>query len=276
MTTTTYGEHPDVTFVFPLEHGAVVRAERLKLKQRSEVFRRMFSAEFLSNQPIEITDISVDIFNDLMKYIFNEFILTVSVANYREILYIATKYMIAPLIQKVISVAVNLMTQWNLGEHFETFERYQIKKLDDKIQEVFEMDPLTVIHNLKNGSDSEMRLVKLILQSPVLKCSEYALCDAVTRFMERTVVLSEEKMDIGEEMRRKFGKMIYLIRFPVMSLKELILCGKEPSLLPKDLFADLLLWVEAGEYSESVQFFSTKKRIPPSSGNCAICSKIIR
>ncbi|GAB0100987.1 hypothetical protein DMENIID0001_171040 [Sergentomyia squamirostris] len=50
-------------------------------------------------------------------------------------------------------------------------------------------------------------------------------------------------------------KLIYLIRFPAMTVNELIQCAKPPSLLTGEQIMNLQLYVMEGIFTETLQLF---------------------
>ncbi|XP_055693112.1 uncharacterized protein LOC129795672 [Lutzomyia longipalpis] len=262
-----YGDNPDVTFFFPDNGGAQLLVEKRKLAQSSVVFQKQFSEGFESSDRIAIKDISFDTFNVAMKEIYGSSI-EIRESNYQELLYVASKYFIYTLIEKIIQFALTFISAKNLTEHFEAIERYEIKRLNDHIEDICVRHPLEIIEKL-DCTKAHMNLLKIILQSSNLTCSEYDLYVAVVNMMKEA---SKDALDVATEMRKKLGNLINFIRFPVMSIDELILCAKPPSLLTKEQALDLLLWVKCGIYSESVQFFSTNSRSIPNFDRCPHCN----
>lgn len=65
----------------------------------------------------------------------------------------------------------------------------------------------------------------------------------------------------GEDFWKDLGKMVNLIRFPCMSVKEFVLCGRKPSLLTNKQLIDCLLWVQEGEFTDTLQDFSSDQRV---------------
>ncbi|XP_055688636.1 BTB/POZ domain-containing protein 6-A-like [Lutzomyia longipalpis] len=265
----TFGKSPDVTFIFLADGGEKLQAEKLKLAQISEVFNMQFYGEFGCSEEITIKDITFDTFKTTMEFLYGIEI-TITAKNFEEILYMASKYFIFDLIGKVIGFVDTFLNENNLLDHYETLEKYQIEKLNHRMQEICEKFPLKIIERLTD-SKVHMGILKKILESPILNIAkEYDLYAAVAAMMQRT---SQNVVKIGEEMRKKIGKLIYFIRFPLMSVDELILCGQAPSLLTDRQFLDLLYLVKSGKYNESVQFFSMKQRYYPKVENCSHCKK---
>ncbi|XP_055691071.1 uncharacterized protein LOC129794303 [Lutzomyia longipalpis] len=227
-----YGKKPDVLFIFPEDGGKKIFAEKLRLAQVSEVFKKQFSGSFDCKEDILIKDISFEIFEIILDYIHdvddedaedgedagdnndaaedNE--IEISEYNFLEILYMASKYFIFPVIEKVIEFVCPYITADNLLYYYEALSNYQIKKLNDKFQDIFEHHPIKIIDGL-NGSEVHMGILKQILESSCLKIdTEYNLYAAVATMMKR---VSKDAVDVADEMRKKMGNLIYLIRFPL-------------------------------------------------------------
>ncbi|XP_055691400.1 uncharacterized protein LOC129794631 [Lutzomyia longipalpis] len=253
-----YGENPDVKFFFPNNGGALLLAEKVKFARISEIFRKQLPTSNAENgERVVITDISFEIFNNVVKFIYGEE-LTIYEENYLEILYIGKKYFLYEIIHKVIKFIYTFINADNMADHFEFIDKFDISSLNDFMKGICISSPLVVIRKLTK-SIPHKRILQIILESPCLPCSEYELYQAIVDTYFRNV--DKEVFDISKYIRDELGKLIFLIRFPTMTNKEIINCTKYPSLLTKEQSMDFLLWIEDKIFTDSLQYFSSVPRL---------------
>ncbi|GAB0098374.1 hypothetical protein DMENIID0001_140960 [Sergentomyia squamirostris] len=250
-----FGVLPDMTFVFPKEGDAKILAKKAKLSKNSEVFKTQFASG--DSALIQITDISFDIFNAMLKYIY-EGKITVKEDNFLELLYVARKYFLYGLTHEVITFGKNFINETNLDIYFEELEKFDIKILICHVKFVCYRNPLVIIKRLNFKSKADMRLLKIILNGNSLVCSEFDLYKEIIDMINRTA----EDLP-WDDVKTEFAKMIKLIRFPTMTVDQLIKCSKPPSLLTVQQVVDLLLWVQEKTYSDTLQLFSSSPRNNP-------------
>ncbi|XP_055716707.1 BTB/POZ domain-containing protein 6-B-like [Phlebotomus papatasi] len=253
-----FGQNPDVKFLFPNNGGATLLAEKVELANKSEVFKNQFSCDITDNggrESIPITDISFDTFSKMISHIYGTKI-AIDKANFREILYVSRKYFLDDLTVLVIEFLKQFLNADNLAEHFEFIEKFDIKMLNDYMAYHCRKFPLTVINTLTISAPHK-RILHIILKSPIISCTEYDLYQAVV-----TMLIRQQKNKVFDEeiFKKELGKMIYLIRFPTMTVSQLISCGTKPSLLSEKQLVDLLLWVQDKKFSTTLQFFSNVQR----------------
>ncbi|GAB0088908.1 hypothetical protein DMENIID0001_033720 [Sergentomyia squamirostris] len=140
-----YGEKPDITFIFPANGGATISAEKIALSSKSDVFQKQFIAwKDSPEERIQITDISFDIFNKFIKYIYGHEI-DIYEENYLEILYAAQKYFVNQLTFLAIEFLKKFIDEKNVVEHFEFIEKFDIKMLNDHMKKAIVTKPLEII-----------------------------------------------------------------------------------------------------------------------------------
>ncbi|XP_055700707.1 BTB/POZ domain-containing protein 2-like [Phlebotomus papatasi] len=267
-----FGTQPNIIFIFPNNEGSILKAEKHELVKISEVFEKQFSSGFSDgnkNEQIAIADITFDTFNSMLNFIYNGHI-DIYEGNYLEVLYAAKKYFIFELIHKVMDFILGFMNRDNLTDHYEFIENFGLKAVNEKMWEICVENPLIVIKNL-NDSKPHKRILKMILKSPYLACSEYELYRAIMQMMTKKCK-SEKKF--SEKIRQELGNLIYFIRFPVMSVDELISSAKPPCPLKEKEIVDFLLWSKEKIFTETLLHFSTSKRISPPVHNSSHNSRI--
>ncbi|GAB0095752.1 hypothetical protein DMENIID0001_111730 [Sergentomyia squamirostris] len=263
-----HDEDADVTFVFPNDGGAMALAKKSKLIDANQVFEKQFTSG-LESDPITVTDISFATFNSLIRHIYEIDEVVVNSENCMDILYCSRKYFLDRLTMKVIEF-INTVTVWRLSEtthqmvktpdllkYYVEFEKFDIKLLNEVItNRICHCDPIYIIKEMNLRSEAHMKLLKIILDSSVLNCSEYDLYQAVIEMMKKT------KGDLRwDQVKKKFGHLIYLIRFPMMTVDQLVKCRKQPCFLTSSEIVDLQLWKQERTFTESLLQFSIIPRI---------------
>ncbi|XP_055686982.1 BTB/POZ domain-containing protein 6-like isoform X2 [Lutzomyia longipalpis] len=259
-----YGLKPDVVFVFPQYGDATIHAEKFQLANESDVFKTHFTSENWNNSdPIEISDISFEIFNIMMKFIYGKGEDSdVTDENRVQILYATRKYLINDLTYKCIKF---MPISWNFF-FFNDLEALYIlsdsglRSVGDYLENWSRQNATQIIPNMTRFDtyEPQKRLLKAILESPVLHCTELELYKAVLQLM-----MNKYKGEVYDEdkWRSELGSLIYLIRFPTMTLQELTECCKRPTLLTKEQVYDLQLWVQKKISSDTVFSFSISHRL---------------
>uniref|UniRef100_A0A1B0CWT7 BTB domain-containing protein n=1 Tax=Lutzomyia longipalpis TaxID=7200 RepID=A0A1B0CWT7_LUTLO len=114
-----------------------------------------------------------------------------------------------------------------------------------------------VAHVYEQTIEPHKRILEIILESTSFSISEFELYTAIVDMLKRNY---EGRVYSEEDFRKKMGRMIYLIRFPTMTVPELVSCAKKPSLLNERQLLDLQLWVQEKIYTDTLQFFSVVSR----------------
>ncbi|XP_059619677.1 uncharacterized protein LOC132263752 [Phlebotomus argentipes] len=246
---------PDIMFIFPDDSGAIVTAEKFTLADKSEVFEKQFPPSSSEIERVSIADISFDTFVEFVKHIYGTAI-DINEENYLELLYASTKYFVDDLTHMIVGFLKGFLDSGNVVQHFEFIEKFDIKMLNDYMKRLFVKFPLDVIKSLTISAPHK-RILKIILKSPSLPVSEFDLYKAILKMKCSKKKIRSRR---GTRLREDLGKLIYLIRFPCMTVKELISCGEPPSLLTHKELVDFLLWVEKDLYSDTIRHFSTTRR----------------
>ncbi|XP_059619601.1 actin-binding protein IPP-like [Phlebotomus argentipes] len=267
-----FGSSPDICFIFPNHGGAIITAEKFALAKKSELFEKQFPPSRneidATSERVAITEISVDTFAKFVKHIYGTAI-DIDEENYLELLYASTKYFVDDLTHMIVEFLKGFLDSGNVVQHFEFIEKFNIKMLNDYMKRLFVKFPLDVIKSLTISAPHK-RILKMILKSPFLPVSEFDLYKAILKMK----CLEQNVVHHGERLRKDLGKLIYLIRFPCMTVKELISCGETPTLLTHKELVDFLLWVEKDQYSDTIRSFSTDNRIQVVlSSNLALCTQ---
>ncbi|GAB0100990.1 hypothetical protein DMENIID0001_171070 [Sergentomyia squamirostris] len=242
-------DHPDVTFVFPNDGESTFATRKFKLAQWSEVFAKMF-ASGLESDRIIIKDITIGSFYKMIRHLNGEEI-TVDESNFLEMLHISRKYFLNTLTSKVYSYVQNyIVNSESILKYYPDIKKYHLTLLDNHIKRVCIRFPNEIIDNMNINCDDHLEMLKIILESDFLCISEFELYTKIMKMIKQTI--NDYTWD---EVKGKLGKLIYLIRFPAMTVNELIQCAKPLSLLTVEQIMNLQLYVMEGIFTETLQLF---------------------
>ncbi|XP_055678182.1 uncharacterized protein LOC129786940 [Lutzomyia longipalpis] len=265
----------DLTFLFPDNDGSKLMVEKHRLMDKSDVFRAQFATSLKDSHVhlITINDISFNTFLLMINHLYDQKV-AINEENCLEMLYASRKYCINTLTYDIIKFLVGFIKKENLAEHFEAIDKFGLKMLNEHMVNICTTSPLMIIERLTISSPHK-RILEIILQSSCLPCSEFDLYRTILRMLKREFRRLRKPI-IEEEFRKELGSMVYLIRFPSMTSKELIACGMKPSLLSGQELIDIQLWVEGQVFTNTLQHFSASPRfakaIPHTNRNASLSS----
>ncbi|GAB0093361.1 hypothetical protein DMENIID0001_084510 [Sergentomyia squamirostris] len=243
----------------------LIMARKSKLGHKSEVFKAQF-ASGIEGKRINIPDISFEIFYLLIRNIY-DYEIQVTPENFMEIFYASRKYFVHDLTTKVVLFVLGFIQAINLAEYFDELEKFDIKTITDHIISLCGRFPIHVIRTLKWTVKSHKTILKIILESPIINCPEFHVYREMMQMIENTCG-NQNWLDVQKE----FGTMIHLVRFPTMSVTEVIKCGKPPTFLTAKQAFDIVLWIQERAFTETLQFFSAMPRFQ-SSDYCNFCHR---
>ncbi|XP_060516738.1 uncharacterized protein LOC132696123 [Cylas formicarius] len=119
------GKFVDCTFKIK---GEEVKAHKLILACASPVFEKMFFGSMPSNE-IFLDDVELDVFNQMLDYIYTYKTKITSVTNGWSLFYVAEKYFIKELMQLCLSYIMSNLTMSTLALSFEYSQFYNIHDL---------------------------------------------------------------------------------------------------------------------------------------------------
>ncbi|XP_055691578.1 BTB/POZ domain-containing protein 6-like [Lutzomyia longipalpis] len=263
-----FGYNGNINFIFPNDDGAVLLADKLKLMAVSEVWlNQLPRCEISEPEDITIEDIPYAVFSamvDFVSYSDNgKPVLDVNEGNFQVFLYAAKKYFIYSVLHEIVKFLQNFIKAENLAEHFEFIERFDMQPIMEHFQAICIRFPLHVIRTL-NTSPPHKRILQMILESPLLNCNEYSLFYEIMEMLIRDGKGHPGGGQNGESdcMRRELGRLLYLIRFPTMTIEEFIMCTEAPTPLTDKEAKDILLWLNGQIYSSTIKKFNLKPRFP--------------
>ncbi|GAB0090964.1 hypothetical protein DMENIID0001_057510 [Sergentomyia squamirostris] len=251
-----HADSDEVTFIFPRDNNAKVVVKKNQLKLNSVCSRIQFNSG-QETDTIIITDISRHIFQDIIDHYKGTKRITVTEKNFLEIFYMCRKYFLVDLTNKVFFFIYGFVKPQNLTLYYDELQKYDdMTFIEDVVKNICVRHPLSVILTLRITSASHLKILEIILKSDVLKCtSEYGLYCGIVDMMMRT----RGQLD-WEEAVQRLGNLKYFIRYPTMTVSEVIKCGKYPSILTQSEGFDILLWIQEKFYTETLSTFSMVPR----------------
>ncbi|GAB0100989.1 hypothetical protein DMENIID0001_171060 [Sergentomyia squamirostris] len=218
--------YPDVTFVFPNDGGSTFATRKFELSRSSEVFAKMF-ASGLETDRIIIEDITICSFDKMIRHLNGEEILE------------ACSY-----------VYNNIMDAKSLLRYYPDIKKFNLTYLNHHITNLCIRIPKDIIDNMNINCDDHLEILKIILECEYLLISEFNLYGTIMKMIKRT------SGDLTwDEVKGKLGKLIYLIRFPTMTVDELVMCAKRPSLLTGEQMMNLMLYAKEKMFTETIELF---------------------
>ncbi|XP_053374045.1 BTB/POZ domain-containing protein 6-like [Mercenaria mercenaria] len=208
----------DVTFLAGSSKKEEVKAHKFILASRSPVFYAMFCGSLAeSSNTVQIPDIEPGIFRDLLRFIYTEDC-TINEDNVMPLLYSAKKYETSRLTEKCKDYLNTQLSIDNVCVILQHAHKFDEGELEEKCLEF-------VLENGENvlKSDGFSSLSKAVLQkiieSDKLKAGELNIYDACKRWAVQQCEKKGDKREIlPADLRAKLGDLIYLIRFPTLSI----------------------------------------------------------
>ncbi|XP_052096983.1 BTB/POZ domain-containing protein 6-B-like [Mytilus californianus] len=208
----------DVVFTFPGESNQRLHAHKFALAVRSSVFKAMFFGNLPEKSPeIAVTDVSLEIFTALMRYIYTD-VVNLDGNNVTPMLHAATKYALTDLAkqcERYLECAIdvdNACVIYNQATFFGMHELANMALLCIEInaKEVFGTE----------GFDTLVREnIWTVFKSERLKAKEIDMFNAVVKWAKNQCELQNLEGS-GENQRKILGDLLNLIRIPLLTLEE--------------------------------------------------------
>lgn len=210
-------DYNDVSFsVGETDTISIIKANRIVLSLRSEVFDRMFNGPWCpeSDELIRVDDIGPETFEALIKYIYTDDVEITYVESAIDIFYAAKKYGIIRLEKLAIDFiernvrADNVLAVMNVGPVFDN------KKITKTCWEVIETSTLDVIKSVEFLSLTHDKVLAIV-KSDELATDEVELFQRVLNWGEAE--LKRKEMDVNDaNIRAVLNDIVHEIRFPAM------------------------------------------------------------
>lgn len=268
----------DVVFKF-LKTNETIEAHKFELAKGSSFFYNLFfeSDGNPDGNPVKVNPIEINVLNfkknsyiQVIRYIYTKEIkfVDLTVNNVTEILNLANTLQLSSLKMECIELLMKQLLDIN-----KFFESIKICLKDDCLKEVFAAG-FKMIQNeteryisLPSFLDVDKELIKLILESDVLNCSEYELYKAVIDWSKQDCMKRGVKTN-GFNRKQSLGDLIYLIRFPVMSIDEFTKCTAEfNTFLTTEEYGQIFQFISSNKCRNSSKFSSKYRSYPCESVN---------
>ncbi|XP_055687783.1 uncharacterized protein LOC129792593 [Lutzomyia longipalpis] len=251
-----FGTYQDLAFTFPSDkESSKIFVEKHLVVSKGEAFK-----SFKRGAQNVITDVSLDTFKEMIQHIYGGPHVNIHEGNFLEILRASRKFSVHSLTYEVLLFLVDFLNGENLPKYFVEIDKFSIKMINDFMRHTCIVSPLVIIENLTISNPAYKRLLSIILEFPCLSCTEFELYNGIMSMLKKEFQRLKKPL-IDEEFRNELGQMIYLIRFPAMSLEDLMECAKKPTLLTSQELIDIQMWVKERIFSQSLQFFSVAPRL---------------
>ncbi|CAH1104825.1 unnamed protein product [Psylliodes chrysocephalus] len=221
--------------------GSEVKAHKLILACSSPVFERMLYGD-MAQDTIEICDINVQEFNQVLEHIYTENIDIYSMLNAWNLFYIANKYLLDELIHECLTYIRNNLTMSSVVLSYEYAEMYDLldikqKCFDDMVNYIngvfycdYHIKPSTVIAILDKVSSLSFDLLVKIIKWGVIECEnrqKQVLPSNVVELLREEKILKYFKRDCLD-----FGNFQqvdeHLVKDTLVLLSDLLEWSKEP------------------------------------------------
>ncbi|XP_052075874.1 BTB/POZ domain-containing protein 6-like [Mytilus californianus] len=171
----------DVTFRVG-ESRKTIKAHKNILAGRSLIFHTMFESLLPEKEEINIPDIYVDTFNDLLRYAYIDDV-QISTNNVNRMLYAADKYMLSTpktkcceLLQSTAQSSNAVVTLSTANQfHLEDLQKESLQYIKDNTEEC-----LLSSHAVQLNTEC----VQMIVTSEYLSCSETEVCKFFLKWTE--------------------------------------------------------------------------------------------
>ncbi|XP_055338229.1 BTB/POZ domain-containing protein 3-like [Paramacrobiotus metropolitanus] len=220
------GEMSDVQFAVGRDYGEVKNfpAHRVILSIRSDVFHTMFYGSEPENctAPIEIPDVYPEGFDNMIHYVYTDNVKNLTHGNVFHTLGCADKYNLPLLAANCAEFILKDLIIDNCLVILESAVRYAtavpnilqacLFLIDASAKTIWESDQFCAI-----GEEA----LRIILQRDSLSASENTIYSSVDKWA--TSMCMEKNMDASSANRREIlGETLFLIRFPLMTDKQLL------------------------------------------------------
>lgn len=259
----------DVGFEVGPQDGnqALVRAHKFILIARSAVFEAMFcgglaESKMDSNSVIAITDVEVDIFRQLLRFMYCEEA-TVSADTALPLMYAAKKYLILDLVdqcQKFLQANLTIENVCCILELSLAFDELQLRDRCLTFISKYTVDVLRSQNFLQLSRTTLLEIVRM----DCLTISELSLCNACILWARHQI--QEESGDHAHStpsdasIRDALGSVLYRIRFSNMDQVEFSRKFGKSELLSSDEKLSLYYYFNVREEKENLVFDSATRR----------------
>ena len=237
----------DVKFVAPASNiesesrksRKSIPAHKFVLAISSPVFYAMFYGEMAETaSTIEVPDCDYESLLELFRYLYSDEV-NLTGSNVMQVLYLAKKYLVPSLAERCTEYLREHLEASNVFSILPHAQKFGYKDLEERCWNVIECHTEEA-----TTSDDFVTLERSIVESVVkrerLNVEEVDLFKAVDRWATKEVERQGLNRD-GEVKRRVLGEeILYAIRFPLMSQKEVVSVVFDSDILTKTEICDMM------------------------------------
>ncbi len=137
--------------------------------------------------------------------------------------YLSDKYLVHKLKEDCIAYFKQyVLTVNNVLDHMEQ-SQYIIPEIQKAIMFMIQLHPKAILE--KGYKDLSLESLRSILQQDFINCSEYYMYRVCYCWAWKKCKSHKKSLN-GKNIRKEFGDLLHLIRFPAMSIKEFALVSK--------------------------------------------------
>ena len=239
----------DITFVVGPK-GQRIPAHKFVLSTGSSVFFAMFHGGLAEEKDqIEVPDVEPSAFLSLLRFLYTDDI-SLDDDNVLSTLYISKKYLVNTLSRACVSYLETSLNELNACLLLSQSRLFEEANLTERCWEVIDAQAELALSS-EGFVDVDEKTLRFILVRDTLNAKELSIFSALLRWAS-SECLRQEQEDTPENQRKVIGDLIFLVRFPCMTLDEFADGPAQSKVLTLNEVTDLFLWFTA----------STKPKVP--------------
>lgn len=254
----------DVEFLVRNRFNCEIRLQAHKaiLASRSTVFEKMFCADpqEISAVEVRISDVYAEVFAEFLQFFYlPEFDL--SAENIGDILLLIVKYNIQDFLPNCELYMRNTATAANVYPLYELAMMYNLSDdTKDYLQDIIVAKTEIAFQTAAPGGSSQ-DVLQHILSTFDFECDEITVFDAVVMWATKSLNIKGMKAT-NDALQREIGDCLYLIRFPIMNIVDLLGCAERyPDFLQFNEYMDISHYITSGRELTIGSGFETAMRI---------------
>jgi len=199
-----------------------IPAHKVVVAAASPVFRAMFFGALKEKDTVSIIDCGVEAFNVMLEFIYTDKV-NLTEGSIIEVLYLAKKYDLEGLYDYCVKFITKNLSRQNVVDFYHGLVQLAETELVDKCLSFMDFNGHHIINNNSIAGLLSEELIKMILQRDTFSAREVDIFDAIKWWVE-------QQTSDRDQVRTKVREFLPFIRFPVMTLKEVV-----EIVLPKDI-----------------------------------------
>lgn len=236
--------YSDVEFVLRDRDGNRVKipAHRLVLMVRSSVFERMFYGDLKEDRTVTIVDVSAEAFAEFLQLFYLTKV-ELTTDNIGEVLKLIDKYDASGLWPVCEAFMDKTLTEVTAYEYYELALSFNLGDDIKNKSEKLLCKNRKLVFGTSDGIKTNVLVLSNILASDELNGKEVDIFNDVMTWAEASLQQRKEAITV-ESIRMQLGDLQPFIRFPIMTIDNLMEClEKYPSLLPRQEMLEIISFV---------------------------------